>query len=254
MTQTSSPRELSLPERKQILQNEMRRWLRFGYRVMSQTDTTAQMVRPHQFSFLLALILVFTLIGFVIYLLWYLTRRDESAFLEVTETGEILKDGRPWNAIAAAQASEPPPVYVKLPSWPFKILGAFFAIAMLVAVGLSVAERFAPTRAPLRGPREPISQTGGGEWRQHSYSFSTKNNEVTVRFSPPISSDQKQQTEVMRHLGKTIFGDDLASVDPRPVFDHDVAATGFEVGVWMLKFRPEPSAAGKIEVLHLRRE
>jgi hypothetical protein len=253
----ASRMQLTLAERQQVLQTELRRWLRFGYRVTHQTDTTVQLVRPREFSFLMALILVFTIVGFVIYLLWYLTREDDSAFLEVNETGEILRNGRPWitHSSPAARIAEAEPVRVALPTWPFKLVGAAFGFAMLIGVGLYIAERFAPQVPAHRGPRDPVAQTGSGEWQGYRYTFATVDREVTVRLTPALKgAESRKQSDVMRHLANAIFGDDVATIEPQKMFDRGEPAVGFPIGMFAVKFRAITNRAGDVEALKIRRE
>ena len=63
---------LSIEQRREILQREIAKYMRKGFRVVSQTDTTAQLMKPKSFSFLWAF-LWFLLFGFglIVYLLYY---------------------------------------------------------------------------------------------------------------------------------------------------------------------------------------
>jgi hypothetical protein len=83
--------DLPLDRRREILQREISSYARRGFRILSQTNTTAQLLKPKKFSFLWALLwfLLFG-IGLLIYLLWYWSRRDETVYLEVTPTGRVL--------------------------------------------------------------------------------------------------------------------------------------------------------------------
>jgi predicted PurR-regulated permease PerM len=75
--------------RVEILQREVYKYINQGYRVVSQTDTTAQLVRPKQFSCLWFLINALLVIGWVFYLLWYWSKRDEQIYIEVDLMGNI---------------------------------------------------------------------------------------------------------------------------------------------------------------------
>jgi zinc-ribbon domain len=90
------PATPSLEARREILQAELRRYTRKGYRVVAQTDTTAQLVKPKTFSCLIAgVLLVFTFGTFlVLYLIWYLARKDKQVYLEIDEGGQVLRNGR----------------------------------------------------------------------------------------------------------------------------------------------------------------
>lgn len=65
--------------------------VRRGFRVVSQTETTAQLVRPKRFRFVLALVLALISFGllFLLYLLWYVAQRDQQVYLRVDEDGRL---------------------------------------------------------------------------------------------------------------------------------------------------------------------
>lgn len=78
-------------QRRAVLAKEVERYVGQGYRVVSQTDYTAQLVKPKVFSLFWALIwLLFTVgIMFVVYLFWYAAKRDHQVYLTVDETGRV---------------------------------------------------------------------------------------------------------------------------------------------------------------------
>lgn len=76
--------------RESLLDQEIQGYVRRGYRVVGRTPTTAQLVKPKQFSLLLALLgLLFVVVGLVVYLLIYLTMHDIQVYLEVDAKGKI---------------------------------------------------------------------------------------------------------------------------------------------------------------------
>ena len=83
--------ELTIEKNQEILQHEINSYVKNGFRVISQTDTTAQLLKPKKFSLLWAvfwfLILVF---GLIIYLFYYLAKKDEQIYIEVTATGKVI--------------------------------------------------------------------------------------------------------------------------------------------------------------------
>ncbi len=82
----------SIEERRTILQREINNYVRRGYRVVSQTDTTAQLVKPKRFSLLWALFWFLMLfVGLLIYLLYYISKKDNTVYLEVDEYGHIKR-------------------------------------------------------------------------------------------------------------------------------------------------------------------
>jgi len=87
---------MELAERTAILEREIVYYSRLGYRIQSQTTTTAQLIRPRTFSCLMATLwLIFFLVGLLIYLFWYLSKRDDIVFLSVDENGRLHRT-LPW--------------------------------------------------------------------------------------------------------------------------------------------------------------
>lgn len=69
-----------------LLAKEVQRYVKQGYRVVSQTETTAQLVRPKAFSCLAATLwtLLFG-IGLIFYLFWYASKKDDTIYLQVVD-------------------------------------------------------------------------------------------------------------------------------------------------------------------------
>lgn len=76
--------------RVDVLDKEVMQYVKRGYRVVSRTPTTAQLVRPKVFSRLWAILwtCVF-LVGFLVYLTWYLAKRDQQVYLTVDDKAKI---------------------------------------------------------------------------------------------------------------------------------------------------------------------
>lgn len=82
----------SIEQRRAILGREIQRYVKRGFRVVSQTDTTAQLVKPKKFSLFWAVVwFLLAVFPFIIYLLWYAAKKDETVYLEVTPTGRIRR-------------------------------------------------------------------------------------------------------------------------------------------------------------------
>ncbi len=80
---------ISIEEQKEILEKEISRYARQGWRIISRTETSAQMVRDKQASCLLAFILaLFFLLPAILYLLLY--KGSENLYIEVDERGKII--------------------------------------------------------------------------------------------------------------------------------------------------------------------
>jgi len=81
---------LSLDERKEILQQQIAKYSRKGYQVVSQTDTTAQMRKAKTFSLIWAILwALLALVGILVYIFYYMAKKDKIIFIEVGEEGRV---------------------------------------------------------------------------------------------------------------------------------------------------------------------
>jgi hypothetical protein len=73
------------------LQKEINRYVNQGYRVVSQTETTAQLIRPKQFSCLFASLwfLLFG-VGLLFYLFYYWSKKDDTIYLQLVN-GRVIR-------------------------------------------------------------------------------------------------------------------------------------------------------------------
>jgi hypothetical protein len=83
------PTGLSLETRRSILQAEIARYIRQGYRVISQTDTTAQLVKPKRFSWFWFVMNVLWIFGWLLYLIYFAAKRDQQVYIEVDANGRV---------------------------------------------------------------------------------------------------------------------------------------------------------------------
>lgn len=83
---------LELTQRRDALQKEVNKYISRGYRVVSQTGTTAQLMKPKSFSFFWAVawFLLFG-VGILIYLFYYWSKKDETVYLQVDEQGRVKR-------------------------------------------------------------------------------------------------------------------------------------------------------------------
>ena len=87
-----APSPKSIDERRAILQREVSHYVRQGYRVVSQTDTTVQLLKPKTFSFLWAFLwLLVAVVGLLVHLLYYWSKRDLTVYIEIDEHGRVKK-------------------------------------------------------------------------------------------------------------------------------------------------------------------
>lgn len=84
--------QLTVAARKAILDHEVTKYVRKGFRVQSRTDTEAQLVKPKKFSFLWAALWFLMLgIGLIVYLLYYAAKKDEQVYLQVDQRGKVKR-------------------------------------------------------------------------------------------------------------------------------------------------------------------
>jgi hypothetical protein len=75
-----------------VLQQEVAGYLRVGYRVVSETPYSVQLVRPKKFGcFLFAFLLLLGLVPGLIYAGYYASKSDETAYLSVDASGQISR-------------------------------------------------------------------------------------------------------------------------------------------------------------------
>jgi uncharacterized BrkB/YihY/UPF0761 family membrane protein len=74
------------------LQAEVNRYVRKGFRVTSQTLTSAQLTKRKKFSFLFAILwLLVAGVGILVYLLYYAAKQDKQVYLTVDAAGKVTK-------------------------------------------------------------------------------------------------------------------------------------------------------------------
>lgn len=78
----SAVRNLSRPGKERPLEEHIDWYAKQGYRVVSQTEHSAQLVKPKQFSFIWALLWFLCLgVGLIVYLLYYASKKDKMVYL-----------------------------------------------------------------------------------------------------------------------------------------------------------------------------
>lgn len=88
MTQTG----VTIDQRREILQREINGYLKRGFRVVSQTETSAQLLKPKVFSLLWAFLWFLGFgIGIIVYIIWYMAKRDETVYIEVDDKGHVKR-------------------------------------------------------------------------------------------------------------------------------------------------------------------
>jgi hypothetical protein len=74
----------------QVLQAEIARYLRGGYRVVSETSTSVQLVKPKKFGcFVFAVLLLLGLVPGLIYAGYYASKKDHTIYITVGSSGQL---------------------------------------------------------------------------------------------------------------------------------------------------------------------
>ena len=80
---------MSKPGANDSLQDHINWYVNRGYQVQSQTETSAQLVKPKRFSLIWALIwTLLVLVGLIIYIFYYISKKDQTVYLYV-EDGKV---------------------------------------------------------------------------------------------------------------------------------------------------------------------
>ena len=85
----AKPTAVTIEQRRAVLQKSINWYTSRGFRVVSQTDTTAQLVKPKQFSCLIAtLSFLLVGIGLLIYVFIYMASKDQTVYITIDENGK----------------------------------------------------------------------------------------------------------------------------------------------------------------------
>ena len=81
---------LSPADRAAILHREIAYYVAQGWTVANQTETTANLVKKKKFSIFWGIVwFLLALVPFLIYLIYYLAKQDQSAFITIDEYGSV---------------------------------------------------------------------------------------------------------------------------------------------------------------------
>jgi RNA polymerase subunit RPABC4/transcription elongation factor Spt4 len=88
---TVSPVTTGEAERRQAFEARIAGLVDQGFRIVSRTDTTAQLVRPKTFSFVWATLWFLVCgVGVLVYLFWYAAKSDDVVYVSLDDTGAGL--------------------------------------------------------------------------------------------------------------------------------------------------------------------
>lgn len=113
------------------LKAQIRIAVEYGYQLTNQTSTTAQLIRNKKFSCLFASLgFLLAGIGAVIYVFYYLAKRDEVIYLDVEsqptkEELALAAQNSPWKAIFNKKTA----LYAVIGLFCLYLLGAIFSLA-----------------------------------------------------------------------------------------------------------------------------
>lgn len=93
MSSEVAPEPISIEQRSAILQKWIAWYIDHGFRVISQTNTTAQLVKPKSLSCLWVILFGLTILGLIIYLVVYLLSKDKQVYIEVDPAGQVIQRG-----------------------------------------------------------------------------------------------------------------------------------------------------------------
>lgn len=87
---TGERQEVSAETQRATLQQAISEYVAQGYRVLSQTDTTAQLVKPKQFGTLWFILWLLTGVLWIAYLFYYLAvKREGRVYIQVDPFGIV---------------------------------------------------------------------------------------------------------------------------------------------------------------------
>ena len=76
----------SRPKPESPLQDHINWYVGQGYRVIAQTETSAQLVKPKRFSMVWAFLwFLLFFVGLLFYIFWYVSKRDKEVYLYVED-------------------------------------------------------------------------------------------------------------------------------------------------------------------------
>ena len=86
---------LLIEQRTAFLDQQIRQYANRGFRVISRSETTAQLIKPKKFSFILAALgLLLGGVGLILYLLYYWSQKDQSVLIQVDPQGRVIDSSR----------------------------------------------------------------------------------------------------------------------------------------------------------------
>ena len=77
--------------RQNILRKEIEKYVRNGYRVICESQSTALLIKPNKFSLFWAIVwFMLAVLPFVIYILWYNDHKEKWVCISVNVFGKVI--------------------------------------------------------------------------------------------------------------------------------------------------------------------
>lgn len=135
----AAPEPISIEQRAAVLQQRIAWYISQGFRVISQTTTTAQLVKPKTLSCLWVILFGITIIGLIVYVVVYLMSKDKQVYIEIDPAGQVIERGdiiiaRPERATSTSKRSTTAMVLEILPGL-FGILGIGWLYLGIARIG-----------------------------------------------------------------------------------------------------------------------
>lgn len=105
------------------LRDRIAQWVTKGYRVVSETPTSAQLVKPKKFN-------AAEFIAMPIYLIEYFGQKERTVYLSVADDGTVNETGSALE-VSRYQRQKNAPMRVKL-MWTAVVLGAFVVLYVVM--------------------------------------------------------------------------------------------------------------------------
>lgn len=90
MEEEAEEKIITAEDRSDILNNAVKSYINDGYKVQNQTNTSAQIIKPKNFHWIIFIpAILIGLIPGLIYLVYYWVKKQETVYLEVSKSGEV---------------------------------------------------------------------------------------------------------------------------------------------------------------------
>ena len=125
---------LPIEQRTAFLDQQIRQYANRGFRVISRSETTAQLVKPKKFSFILAALgLLLWGVGLLLYLFYYWSQKDQTVLIQVDPQGRVIDSSRTVAPPEQASRRQTPEKKAATLRWVLVLVLIAFAVVALLA-------------------------------------------------------------------------------------------------------------------------